>query len=861
MADAAPAAAPETVRVYDDAGQGLDLPQAEAEAALRSGKVGLKADQTVFMRGEDGQIAPVTGAEAAKRLTSFQNSLAGEGAFTEQQTAAEYGGALQGARAAAAGGLSALTFGASDQAFAALGGDELRQDLGNLRKYRPGLTTLGEVGGMLLPAFVSGGSSAGLRALTAAPRALTAGAGLAERAAARGLMAAGAAEGGVIARAVPMALGQALEMGAYSAGQEVSRAALANENLSGERLFNAFGHGALFGAGAGGVLGAAGAVGARAIGAAREGAVVLGERAVGRAGELLDRGIEMAGGLEGFAAQKAIQSTSATPTMLKNLERAPGATKANVVRQMEEDLPMLLGKEKGAILSRPQMAEAAEKNVDAWGQKIGDSLNSLDAAGTKIRPDVAAIVKEAREGVVKELKSSPFSAEQGAQLEKLVNDIETGIKDPSFSELHRQRQLLDRRIRFEAQNPSIGQESLRDLRGILEREIERSAEAASKELGADFGATYKAAKEQYGAAKWLEEATAHGAAKEGTAMSMGFREMVGAIGGSNLGSTVGGMVAGPVGAAVGGAVGGVASAYVNNLVKRYGDQTVASAARRLGRGASPAQIAAAVMDEVVGKSVAGYLRGGVSRAADAGKKALDAGGEVARGAVTAGAKAARGLAAEGVRVGERHEQDRADEYRKARAAVAAAATQNDRAQRLNQALPPGTTPKMAEAAQKTADRAINFLQSKMPPEPARGQTLTPQAASRLSLPSPTEQQRFLAAFRAAADPASVLESMARGELNGDAVETVRALYPEEFSSWQEHVQAALSTRQEELPYEKAAELSRLFGIVGHPSYDPAFIARQQVTFRAAAPPPAPSPGRAAVPVAHLFDPDTKEATP
>lgn len=881
----------EAVRVYDDAGQAYDLPQGEAEARVRSGELGFRPDQQVILRDDAGQLVPVTGAEAARRLGSYQYGLGGQGAYAEQETARQYEGGLQGLRAAAAGGLSALTLGGSDAALSAVGGDEMRQDLANLRRYRPGATMAGEAGGLLLPALVSGGSSLALRGATAAPRALAAAGGLAERAAVRGLVGAGAAEGGILARAGGLAAGQALEMGAYTAGQEFSRQVLANEALSGERLFTAFGHGAVFGAGGGALLGAAGAVGSRAIGAAREGVAGLGQRVAGRAGELLDQGAALAeraggkavgeaaptlvgkaqrlaeaalpGGVEGFAAQKALQSTGATPTMLRNLEAMGPSARGRVVQQMEESLPALVGKEPGAILSRAELAEAAAKNVDAVGSQIGDSLRALDASTTKVRPSVAEAMIEARNTIVKDLKSSPFTRRQGDQLEALVNDIENSLVDPTFSELHKQRQLLDRQIRFEAQSPTIGQEALRDLRGIIEREIERSAEVAAKDLGADFAATYKAAKEQYGAAKWLEEATAAGAAREGTNASLGLREMLGAIGGSNVGATVGGAIAGPVGSLVGGAVGGVTSAYLNNLAKRYGDQTVAFALRKLGQGAGPVEVANAVLDQVVGQSVAGYLRKGAAKAEATGREVARAAGMAVERTTAAAGRAAKGAAAGSVRAFERRQGEQEEQtrrYQEARARVAAAATQAERGRLVNRALPPGTTPAMAEAAQRTADKAALYLQSKMPPEPARMQTLTPNASSRITA-SPMEQQRFLSAVRAIEDPTTLLADMAAGRADPDVIEAVRAVYPEFFADVGGRVQAQLTERADDLDYDKALALGAMLGVVAHPSQDPAFIARQQAMYAeasAAAGGAPPRPSRAVRSTASLYDPDTKE---
>lgn len=888
MADAPPPPVPETVRVYDDAGQALDLPQAEAEAALRRGEVGFKADQEVVLRDGDGKLRALSGAEAAQALQSYQISLGTAGGLQEQQLQEEYGGVVQGIRAGAAGAARAATFGGSDVLLSELG---MREDLANLQRYRPGASMAGEGAVLLGSALATGGGSLAARGVTALPRALMRGGQVAERIGARALVGAGAEAGGVVARAGSLALGQAVEMGAFSAGQEVSRAALANEDLSGERLYAAFGHGALLGAGFGAGFGAAGAVASRAATATKEaalragdrvlevgeraitGARELGERALGKGGELApvvgDKAKALAerlapGGVDKFYAQKMLQSTGANQPLVGKLRAMGESAEARAIKQIEE-LPTYLGKERGAIISHAEAAEAAQKSVEKWGSQIGDSLSALDAAGTAIKPNVEAIVMEARTGLVADLLSSPFTRRQGQELNALVKDIADSLPAPSFSELHKQRRLLDQRIRFEAKTPTIGQEALRDLRNIIEREIERSAEAASKEIGADFAATYKAAKEQYGVAKWTEEATELGAKRGIANQSIGLREIVGSVGGSSVGAAVGGAVAGPLGAAVGGTVGGVASAYLNNLSKRYGDQVVTAVIRRLGAGATPAEVAVSVMDEVVGKSVATYLRKGAGKAAEtarAGLRNVAEAAEDARGQIASARKANRAPSTSMASALSRRTAEGAglvaEEYRRTRDAVAAAAAASDRTARLHAELPPGTSPRAAAVASATAARAIAYLQRVAPQAPAQGRTLTPAAAGRLALPSPLEQERYLRQARAVADPMSLLEDLARGDVSPDVVEAIQDVYPEWFSSVQLRVQAELSTRTDELDYEQEAAISRLFGIVGHPSFDPKFMARQQVVFRTAAPPQQPPPPRAPAPVAHLYDLDHKE---
>lgn len=842
MADPAPLQQPaaDLVPMYTADGQEVAVPAAEARDRFQAGELGFLPSQTVTLRDETGALVPVSGAEAAARMGSYQTQVVGRDTLEEERLRERVSDPLSQAAAFGAGGLRALTFGLSDRALIGLGGEDARQNLRDLQRFNPNLSMAGEVAGMVAPALVSGG-------------ALSLG-GLVERGGARALARAGVqAEGSALARTGLSMAGQALEMGALSAGQEVSRAALANENLTGERMFSAFGHGALLGAGGAAALGAGAALVRGVAGKTLDVATSLAQKATGRtaagaaerATTLGEKAARLAdtvlpGGVEGYAAQKSLTSTGATQKMLGDLDRAGEAVKARVVRQIEEDLPRLLGKEKNAILSRAELAEAAVKNTERIGQEIGDSLASLDRAATKVRPDAAAIVKEARATILKDLQASPFSQAQAGQMAAKIDDFERLVVDPTFSGLHEQRRLLDRAIRFEAQAPTVGQEALRDFRSIIEKEIERSAEVASKEVGGNFAATYKAAKEQYRAAAWLEKAAEKGAEREGAAASMGLREMLGAVGGSNVGSAVGGAIAGPVGAAVGGIGAGLASAYMNNLAKRYGDQAVASLLHR-AKGLDPVAAAFGLLEEITGKSVAAFLR-------RSGEKSRD---------VTRAATTAAGLGVERYREAER---ERAARYQAARQAVAAAkANPQALRARVKQALPPGMTPAMQLAAQQTAERGAAYLAKVAPRPPVPvSQSFTPHLEK--TDVSPDAQRRFLAAVEAVDDPLSVLRGLERGEQDRDAIEAVRAVHPETFASWQRVMQAQLSERTEPLSYEQARDLSILFGVVGHPALAPSFGRAIQQTFTVTtttsqppgAPPAAP---RRPVRVASAYDLD------
>jgi hypothetical protein len=141
--------------------------------------------------------------------------------------------------------LRGVTLGLSDVGLRAIYGEEGRRDLEGLREANPTLSTAGELGGALLTAIPSGGTSLAARAPAAAAARL-------------GSRVAGLGEGaGAVGRIGASAAGAALEGGIYGAGQGISELALSDDPLTVEHAASVLSSHALYGAAVGGVAGAA----------------------------------------------------------------------------------------------------------------------------------------------------------------------------------------------------------------------------------------------------------------------------------------------------------------------------------------------------------------------------------------------------------------------------------------------------------------------------------------------------------------------------------------------------------------------------------------------------------------------------
>ena len=838
---AVPAAPPpETITVVDAQGRALQAPPGEAEALLKSGQFGLAGGQDVVLDDGAGGLRVVSAEEAARAFATPEGALLRLGsraAFAEQELAREYQGVGAGLKAAAAGAARGLTFGASD---VALGADEeVRQELANLQRYRPGASTAGELAGAVAPALMTGGTSAeasiaarAARGATALSRGVATGAEAVGAVASRGV--ARVAGESLLSRAAGQAARFGVEGAAQAAGTEVSRAALANEELQAEKIMAAAGHGFLWGAAGGAALAGVGAVAQKATGAALDAATSAGEAMAGRtsareASTLSEKATKLAdtlspGGLEAYAESKVLKGTGANQKLLSKLEEQPARIRQKMVDQIREQLPELVGKQEGAALSRIEAAEAATRNADRWGKRVGDALDQLDALGT-VRPDVGKVVESARKEVLEKLTVNPFLKSEAKQVGALIDALEQGATGAGFRDLHAARRALDESISWGSDVASA--KAKKQLRALIETELEQAAQKA----GGEVGAAYKAAKDEYRAAVNLRDATAKGAEREAANASFGFSEQVTGGAAANVGAQIGTAVAGPVGGFVGGALGGLVGAYGSNLRKRFGDQLMGELLTRAAKGDVVSALASGV-DDVMGARLAKFFGTSTPPATLAARVGTRAAAEVAD------------------QVSKREERKRAAspadtrrEFARARATVQAAAASTPAATARTVAGLEQVSPTLAAKTAAVSQRAVTFLQSKVPTPQAPAQTLTPQF-SRNEV-SATEQAKFLRYYRAVDDPTSVLEDLERGSLSREGVEALRVVYPHTYQQLQTAVTDGLTQLDKPLSWEQGKQLSLLLGVPARPAFSAEFIASQQASFDPLPPdePPARPPSR------------------
>lgn len=124
---------------------------------------------------------------------------------------------------------------------------------------------------------------------------------------------------------------------------------------------------------------------------------------------------------------------------------------------------------------------------------------------------------------------------------------------------------------------------------------------------------------------------------------------------------------------------------------------------------------------------------------------------------------------------------------------------------------PGT----ALALAQQANRAVEFLRSKLPPPSTTPHLLQPQLNQRTwDAASIDKFERYLETVK---DPQSALVDLSRGKLTSEQVEVLKAVYPSLYNEMRVTVAAELAAHGQEMPFDSVVQLSLLMDVTGHPS--------------------------------------------
>lgn len=763
--------------------------------------------------GKVGYIDPKFAPEAARtglRQATDNQLRDAQIVANKEATAAElnkqYDGTIEGTVAPAlAGAARGLTLGMSDVAMSELG-EGVRRRLLDYQEYAPISSVAGEVGAIAGAALL--GDEAGLGRLPGLVSKLGAGA---ESAIARGSSGALARIGGAAARG-------ATEGAIYNAGKELGQNALQNTEMTAEKLIASGLHGAALGGAIGAGFGAAGVGVSKFMGratseaetaAASAGALPAAERAPGG----------ISGMLEKAADAKTIKALGGSAGDIASLERNVAGGARRVAQDIRADIETATGRGLWAH-SKESLHEYATARVGQLGEKLGGMLKRLDDAGTGITPDARAFAATARKELLTPLMVetpagavvAPGAAQQVKAVNKFLSQVEAATegRSPSFTEWQSWRSALDKQIYKSSAKASPATETLRNLRALMEKELESSGEAAAKNMGGAFVDEYQATKSLYQSVRKAADLTERSVARQSANNSFG------------LGAVIGGAA----GLVSGGPVVGAAMGLGGKLLKDRGDML---AADLLGRASNMTRLMGAVSrsNAKVSEGVASLV--GSKPAEQLGKLSAP---KQTGGFVSELLKSAESSSPPRVQAGA--STSRTQFSKRSEAIASLTSNPSLLSQRMSEMLGPvaQTSPRIAAAVTAKAMGDLRFLESKLPPSRRDTFSLQPQLqpATKASDAEIAKHARYVQALD---NPAIVLSLAAKGNLTPDHVEAVRERYPLMYDEMRSQIFSGLVASKTEVPYARRIQLGILLDLPTDKTLAPDFVQAIQATYTAA----------------------------
>lgn len=520
----------------------------------------------VALVNSDGEVQSIPAQNAEKAITQFQYRPATRGEFNAARD-----GVSGSVRAGLGGALRGATFGASDPLAMAFGdaleeggGEKVRRSFEEDREQHPLASTVGEIGGSLLPlAFgappVEAGADlgegfvarAGQRALAAAPREFAVGTG-------------------------------------YGLGHQLTEDTLGDHDMVASKYLASGLEGGLINLllGAGLVAGG-GALGDAIVGrAAGEG---VASRAVGGVSRLAEE----------QAAKGAMPASSLAASEMQKL----GATAEEQQLRVRQIGRTLL--DEGIttpFATKATQATRLTERASEVGEELGAMRRGFD--GTAVRPSAKSVVERIKSEVMDPLVARPFSAAEQASVAPYVEEIGRLVDKnasgdfESFDQLYKMRRALDKKLDPKLWNrvpgtAPAGFEELGQIRGILESEFEKAADRAAALQGDETSTKYRIAKALYGDLATAQKWATKGAAREAQNRAVSLTDTI--MAGAGIASGHGAL-------AVGGALG-------NKAMRTYGNQIAATALNRIGK-LEVLQRAAAKFDARLASSTKAFFGGG-----------------------------------------------------------------------------------------------------------------------------------------------------------------------------------------------------------------------------------------------------------
>lgn len=308
----------------------------------------------------------------------------------------------------------------------------------------------------------------------------------------------------------------------------------------------------------------------------------VGEKAITAAGPYLRKGLEKGAGYlaeKGAGLKEAAEpwALAATGAMLKDWRKAG---KYDQINKIGRDL--LEEKVVTPFASRATIAERAGEKAEAFGKKIGDTLNELDNVVADMKANTPADKRKAIYGnhfinrikneVLPGIYDNPAIVDEVAPaIEKKLEAIGEKYKDKylSFTEAEELKRQFQNLIKYEQMNPSAKMEGLQSLAKSMKGTVEDYAEEAAKKAGKpELLEQFQKAKSKYGSMVEAEKIAKDRLARE---------EANRFISPSDYGAGLSSGLAAAAQGASGGVIGGSAmvGSVINQIFRRFGSQSTA----------------------------------------------------------------------------------------------------------------------------------------------------------------------------------------------------------------------------------------------------------------------------------------------
>lgn len=701
----------------------------------------------------------------------------------------------------------------------ATGGDvkALQERRALLERSEGGARMLGQIGGTITQSIASGGALGAANKAGKAAVALDAvgsAGGAAEAAVAKAMaqVAAKGALGRAASSAVSMGVRGAVEGGLQAGAQEVTDAMFADQDLAGEKVLAAMGHGALFGGLTGAGLGFAGSLGKSAAGGLAS-RFLRAEEQTGLAAVEGAEKLAGKGGAERFLADQSseagVRALGGTRTNIKKLTRELGDEGYKdlgewVQREVLAPAVKEQGLVRGVMDSTPEaMLPKVQERLRETGAKIGEALeksgatvkySELMADAEKHMQSLGKTVDgvKAQRAVETTMRDFTQSLENAGlipppKLDASGIPIGRADADIPLAELARQRQGL---ATLAYESGAGGASGTKEALKKWERTIEDRIVA-----GVPDSVEYKALKRDYQLASKARDVLETGVERARGNNRFGLIDSIGAA----------------AGLAGGGVVGGLAAGAASKVFRKYGDATAAVLLARAARNGSVLN-AVQKMDRAVAGAAKGVVRAGES--------------SMARRTVVRAAEDPRPRAASIV------------------ARVAAIQSDPvgyaDRVQAQSKAM--ADAPLIGKSHDAGAMRAAAFLASKLP-APRAIDPLRPDRHRELTKQEAAQVVRYADLVK---DPTIAFDDMARGHVNREAIEVMKAVYPKMYGQLQQQTLVHLTNAIEKgdpMPYSTRVRIGVVLGMTTDASMRPESVRALQANLATAVPEPKSGPSR------------------